>query len=138
MNGADGSGRLSAPPHAALRTRVLAVAAQLEAADCGEIARDLRHALETWWDAQQGWAGEVARQLGVHHDINNALVGVRGNVQLLLMGPAVQAPGVKARLEVVLRESDRIREAAIRLNVVKTAFTALVRDDGTASPSRAA
>jgi nitrogen-specific signal transduction histidine kinase len=138
VSGGDGSGRLPARPHAALRARVLAVAAQLESADRGELARDLRHALETWWDAEQGWAGEVARQLGVHHDINNALVGVRGNVQLLLMGPAIQAPGVKDRLEVVLRESDRIREAAVRLNVVRTALSALVRDDDTAFPSRAA
>ena len=37
--------------------------------------------------SRRGTAG-WRRLLGVHHEINNALVGVRGNAQLLLMGPA--------------------------------------------------
>ena len=80
----------------------------------------------------------MARQLGVHHDINNALVGVRGNAQLLLMGPAGQTPGARDRLEVVLRESDRIREAAHRLNALKSALAAVVRESQSTSASRAA
>jgi nitrogen-specific signal transduction histidine kinase len=55
----------------------------------------------------------------VHHEINNASVGVRGNAQLMLMQPAGQAPGVRERLEVVLRESGRIQEATVRLGELK-------------------
>jgi nitrogen-specific signal transduction histidine kinase len=95
-------------------------------------------ALEGWWQEQLGWTGELARQLGVHHDINNALVGVRGNAQLLLMGPAGEVPGARDRLEVVLRESDRIREAAHRLNALKSVLAALARESDSGPASRAA
>jgi len=125
-------------PHAALRARALEIAARLEADGADQAARDLRAAVETWWAGSQAWAGEVARELGVHHDINNALVGVRGNVQLLQMGPAAQTPGVRDRLEVVLRESDRIRQAAARLGALKGAFAALAREADSAPTSRAA
>ena len=94
--------------------------------------------MATWWQEERDWTGAVARQLTVHHDINNALVGVRGNAQLILMGPAATAPGVRDRLEVVLRESDRIREAAQRLNALKVALTALAGEGGTEVPSHAA
>jgi nitrogen-specific signal transduction histidine kinase len=60
--------------------------------------------------------------LGVHHEINNALVGVRGNAQLLLMDPNVQSPVVREKLEVLLRESGRIRDAAARLRELKAAL----------------
>jgi nitrogen-specific signal transduction histidine kinase len=132
------SATLPGAPHAALRAAVLDVTRRLEAAGQAEAARELRTALETWWREQLGWTGEVARQLGVHHDINNALVGVRGNAQLLLLGPAGQTPGAKARLEVVLRESDRIREAAHRLNSLRSALTAVVRESQSTPASRAA
>jgi nitrogen-specific signal transduction histidine kinase len=102
------------------------------------VARELHASLETWWREQLGWTGEVARQLDVHHEINNALVGVRGNAQLLLMGPAGQTPGARDRLEVVLRESDRIREAAHRLNALKSALSAMVRESQSPPSSRAA
>jgi signal transduction histidine kinase len=125
-------------PHPVLRAAILDIARRLEAGGQAETACELRAALETWWREQLGWTGELARQLGVHHDINNALVGVRGNAQLLLMGPAAQAPGARDRLEVVLRESDRIRESAQRLNALKSALTALVREDDPGSSSRAA
>jgi hypothetical protein len=115
-------------PHAALRARLLELAARLDGSGATEAADELRRCVGSWWSEQLGWTTDVARQLGVHHDINNALVGVRGNVQLLLMGPAAQVPGARERLEVVLRESDRIREAAVRLNAVKSALTALARD----------
>jgi len=74
----------------------------------------------------------------VYHDINNALVGVRGNAQLLLMGPAGAVPGARDRLEVVLRESDRIREAAHRLNALKSVLAALARESEPGPASRAA
>ena len=138
MNGPSVNGVLPVSPHAGLRADILAQAARLEAAGQAGAAQGLRDAIEGWWRAQQGWNGEVARQLGVHHDINNALVGVRGNAQLLLMGDAARVPGVKDRLEVVLRESDRIRDAAQRLNALKSALTSVVHEDESASPSRAA
>jgi nitrogen-specific signal transduction histidine kinase len=109
----------------ALRRRITEVAARLEAGAGDGAARELRAALEEWTAGERAWAEELSRRLGVHHGINNALVGVRGNVQLLLLNPAAQAPGVKDRLEVVLRESDRIKEAALRLRELKTELAAL-------------
>ena len=129
---------LPGAPHAALRKAVLDVTRRLEAAGQDEEARELRASLDTWWREQLGWTDELARQLGVHHDINNALVGVRGNAQLLLLGPAGQVPGARDRLEVMLRESDRIREAAHRLNALKSALTAVVRESQSAAVSHAA
>jgi len=129
---------LPGAPHAALRITLQAVARRLETAGQADVARELGEATETWWQRQQGWTAELARELGVHHEINNALVGVRGNAQLLLMGPAAQAPGARDRLEVVLRESDRIREAAQRLNALKASLTAVVHEGESATPSRAA
>ena len=57
--------------------------------------------------------------LSVNHDINNALVGVVGNAQLLGLGPAAALPGVKERLEVIARESRRIKDATLRLSELK-------------------
>lgn len=125
-------------PHATLRATVLDVARRLEAAGQVEAAGELCAALESWWEQQLGWTGGLARQLGVYHDINNALVGVRGNAQLLLMGPAGAVPGARDRLEVVLRESDRIREAAHRLNALKSALATLARESEPGPASRAA
>jgi nitrogen-specific signal transduction histidine kinase len=116
----------------------MSISERLEASGEAGPARELREVLETWWEEQRGWTGEVARQLGVHHEINNALVGVRGNVQLLLMGSAAQAPGVKDRLEVVLRESNRIREAAARLNALKAAITEVAHEGEHAPAPRTA
>jgi nitrogen-specific signal transduction histidine kinase len=129
---------LPAPPHAALRDAVRAAVAELQAAGQPGLAQRLDEAATTWWQEQRDWASAVARQLTVHHDINNALVGVRGNAQLILMGPAASAPGVRDRLEVVLRESDRIREAAQRLNALKITLTTLAGDGGAGITSHAA
>jgi nitrogen-specific signal transduction histidine kinase len=129
---------LPTPPHAALRDAVQAAVAELHAAGQPGLARRLDEAVATWWQEERDWAAAVARQLTVHHDINNALVGVRGNAQLIMMGPAVTTPGVRDRLEVVLRESDRIREAAQRLNALKIALTALAGEGGTGVRSHAA
>ncbi len=116
---------LPARPHAALRDAVHSAAAELDAAGMPDVALRLRGALADWWRGEHDWTGAVTQQLRVHHDINNALVGVRGNTQLLMMGPAAATPGVRDRLEVVLRESDRIREAALRLNALKAALAAM-------------
>lgn len=129
---------LPGAPHAALRATVLDVARRLEAAGQVEVSGELCAALESWWQEHLGWTGGLARQLGVYHDINNALVGVRGNAQLLLMGPAGAVPGARDRLEVVLRESDRIREAAQRLNALKSVLAALARESESRPASRAA
>ncbi len=102
--------------------------------DRGEVAAaaELHAIVEQWWNEQQEWDARMADVLTVHHEINNALVGVRGNAQLLLMGPAGQLTGVRERLEVVLRESSRIQEAAGRLRELKSSL------GGQAPHSRAA
>ena len=129
---------LPGAPHAALRAALRDLAERLDAAGQPGEARELLALMETWWTEQHGWTGELVRQLGLHHDINNALVGVRGNAQLLLMGPAGQTPASRERLEVVIRESDRIREAAHRLGALKSVLSAVVREGQSARESRAA
>jgi len=122
VNTSASSGSLPPPPFQGLRAQLLRHVETLEGAGEAAAARDLRAILDAWWTDQQKWNGELAGLLSVHHDINNALVGVRGNAQLLMMGPVSQQPGVKERLEVVLRESGRIRDAAVRLAELKSAF----------------
>jgi nitrogen-specific signal transduction histidine kinase len=109
------------PPYEALRARLLALADAL-AAKSPEAAAELRAAVEHWWTDQLDWNARIAATLAVHHEINNALVGVRGNAQLVMIGPAGQQPGVRERLEVVIRESERIQQAAARLRGLKSAF----------------
>jgi nitrogen-specific signal transduction histidine kinase len=108
-----------APPWELLRERLAGEAAAAEARGDAVAAQALRELTAEWWDRQLTWNARVAEALGAHHEINNALVGIRGNAQLLLMNPAVQAPGIRERLEVVLRESGRIQEAAGRLRELK-------------------
>jgi nitrogen-specific signal transduction histidine kinase len=96
--------------------------ASLEAAGAHDAAASLRALVQDWWTEQQAWNTRLTEVLGVHHEINNALVGIRGNAQLLLMNPAVQQQGIRDRLEVVLRESGRIQEATGRLRELKTGF----------------
>ena len=108
-----------APPHARLLEPLTAAADALERAGAAESAAMLRATVSAWWEEQQHWNARLAETLGVHHEINNALVGVRGNAQLILMSPAAQAPAIRERLEVVLRESGRIQEAAARLRDLK-------------------
>ena len=57
--------------------------------------------------------------LSVNHDVNNALVGIFGNAQLLGLGPAGKLPGVSDRLAVILREAERIKQAALRISELK-------------------
>ncbi len=107
-------------PFERLRERLLEEAAQRERAGDTQAAASLRAIVEDWWSEQDIWNARVRETLGLHHEINNALVGVRGNAQLMLMNPAGLTPGVRERLEVVLRESGRIQEATVRLRDLKT------------------
>ena len=107
------------PPYEVLRARLLAEADARERSGDPATAAWLRGLAESWWSEQESWNARVQDVLTVHHEINNALVGVRGNTQLMLMSPAGQAPGVRERLEVVLRESGRIQEATVRLRDLK-------------------
>ena len=113
---------LGAPPYERLRARLEAEAEVLEKEGDPGSAAALRALVVSWWAEQEAWNTRVQDLLGVHHEINNALVGVRGNTQLMLMNPAGQAPGVRERLEVVLRESGRIQEATARLRDLKGVF----------------
>jgi signal transduction histidine kinase len=74
------------------------------------------------------WEAHVARQagdaLGVHHDIRNALTGVLGNAQLVLMGPAAENPTVKRRLESLIHEAERINEITDRLHQARSTLLA--------------
>lgn len=112
----------AAPPWETLRVRLLERADAL--ASSGEVAAgaSLRATVDAWWEEQQEWNRSFSRVLRIHHEINNALVGVSGNVQLLLMGPTGQHPAYRERLQVVLRESGRIEEAARRLRAVRLLF----------------
>jgi signal transduction histidine kinase len=123
---------LPRPPYTALRAQLLDLASAFGQAGNERDAGELRSAVESWWLEQARWEERLSHLLGVHHEINNALVGVRGNAQLLMMGPAGQEPGVKERLEVLLRESSRIRDAATRLRELKVAI------HGTGTSARAA
>jgi len=119
-------------PHESLRRQLLAVADELQAGGDPARARQLQMLVAAWWDELARWEARLAQVLGLHHEINNALVGVRGNAQLLLMDPTVQSPVVREKLDVLLRESGRIRDAAVRLRELKAAI------HGPGSSSRAA
>jgi nitrogen-specific signal transduction histidine kinase len=120
------------PALEALLARFEEHASTLEAGGDRSGAEALRATVADWWSQQQAWNARLADALGVHHEINNALVGIRGNAQLLLRNPAAQAAGLRERLEVVLRESGRIQEATGRLRELKTGL------GGGASQTRAA
>jgi len=111
--------RLSPPPFARLRERLLEESAALERAGNAASAAALSGLVDGWWAEQEAWVARVRDVLGVHHEINNALVGVRGNLQLVLKDPTAVGPHARERLEVVLRESGRIQEASARLRALK-------------------
>lgn len=113
---------LKAPPYASLRARILAALEAAEAQSGGKETRDLREAVEAWWRAQRDWNEQLLHLFGVHHEINNALVGIRGNAQLIQRSATAQQPGVRERLEVVIRESQRIEEAVGRLRDARAAL----------------
>ena len=110
------------PPYAALRAKLLEQAEALR--DSGHVAEaaSLAAVVERWWDEQLRWNGSLVEMLRLHHDINNALVGVSGNAQLLMRDPVADQPGVRERLEVMVRESNRIQTAAARLRDLKSAL----------------
>ena len=111
-------------PYVALAERLRTLALSLDAGVPTEAAH-LRELLAQWENEQRAWDERLLRMLSLHHDINNALVGVRGNAQLLLMSPLGQQPGAKDRLEIVIRESTRIREAASMLRELKYGFNGI-------------
>ena len=114
-----GGERLGPPPFVRLRERLAAEAEAIERTGDASSEASLRALAEAWWFEQEAWNARVRDVLGVHHEINNALVGVRGNTQLMLMDPSGFGPGARERLEVVLRESGRIQEATLRLRDLK-------------------
>ena len=109
------------PPYEGLHERLTALA-QSFAQDAPRAAAALQAEVDAWWHDQQEWNRNTAALLSLHHEINNALVGVRGNAQLLMIGPAAGLPGVRERLEVVIRESERIQQAAARVRGLKVAI----------------
>ena len=113
---------VKAPPYAALHARMMTALAAVEAKGGGDGAGELREAIEAWWRAQQEWNGYLVELFGAHHEINNALVGIRGNAQLIERSPVAGYPGVRERLEVMIRESQRIQEAVGRLRDAKIAL----------------
>jgi nitrogen-specific signal transduction histidine kinase len=101
---------------------MMAALAGIDAGNGGEEARELRNTIEEWWGAQQIWNEHLSQLFAVHHEINNALVGIRGNAQLIQRSAAAAQPGVRERLEVVIRESQRIQEAMGRIRDAKVAL----------------
>lgn len=120
------------PPYEPLREGLLGFAATLRGAGEDEAAERLETMVEGWWGEQRAWNEAFSNRLRLYHEINNALVGVRGNAQLLLLGPTGEEPEVRQRLEVMIRESTRIKEAASRLRELREEFP------GTGDGSRAA
>ena len=113
---------LGSPPWEALHGQLLSHANDLDAAGQPAGAAAVRAIVSAWWSEQQRWTEQASAVCALHHEINNALVGVRGNVQILLSGPAAEQPAVRDRLQVVLRESQRITEASIRLRQLRVAL----------------
>lgn len=90
-------------------------------AECGDETAALR--ARAIADRLSDWEMELRRSvsdaLSVHHEVNNALTGVFGNAQLLLLGPAGQDPKTRKRLESLIHEAERIREVAGRLRELR-------------------
>ena len=109
-------------PWTALRTTLLAHADEHERAGDELGAARLRQLVGGWWEEQNVWSGQVVETLRLHHEVNNALVGVSGNAQLLLLGPLGSQPGARERLETVLREARRIEGLVSRLRALRAAI----------------
>ena len=126
-----GRAPLGPPPYAGLRARLAETVAERRAGG-SELAVAVERVVDDWSAAQSAWDAQLVDLLRLHHDINNALVGVSGNAQLLMRDPAAQMPGIRERLEVVMREAQRIQGAAARLRELKSAL------EGGSRESRAA
>jgi signal transduction histidine kinase len=113
---------LSPAPWTGLRESLLAHADEHERTGDEVGAARLRAMVGGWWDEQSAWTGQVAETLRVHHEVNNALVGVSGNAQLLLLGPLGTQPAVRERLETVLREARRIEQLMGRLRSLRASL----------------
>jgi signal transduction histidine kinase len=124
---------LATPPWVALRDRLLDHAARLSASGDAAGAAVLHAMVEGWWREQAAWSATAREVLRATHEINNALVGVSGSAQLLLLGPLGQQNGVRERLQVVMRESERVERAVQRLQLLRSAFDAAPVDG--ASPA---
>jgi len=121
---------LPPPPWPAFHADLVELARGLAAAGDETGAARLDALTGRWWDAQREWTESLADLLRIHHDINNALVGVGGNAQLLLMGPAGQEPKGRSRLEVILREAGRIEQVARRLGDLRAQLRAELQGRG--------
>lgn len=91
-------------------------------ADAAREALRLTECLDAW---EAGVVRRAGAALAAHHDIRNALTGVMGNAQLLLMGPAADLPGVRRRLESLTREAERIRDLAETLGRARLELNAM-------------
>ena len=111
------------PPWRALRERLANRALELATAGDAAGAAVLRALVESWWREQELWDAAARELLRANHEINNALVGVSGTAQLMLLSPLGQQPKIRERLQVVLRESERIERAAQRLQSLKVALS---------------
>jgi signal transduction histidine kinase len=100
------------PPWEELRERLLARAAAMSAAGDAQGAAALETLVDAWWREQRAWDSALSAALRGHHEINNALVGISGNAQLLLASPFAQSPEVRERLQVILRETERVERAS--------------------------
>ncbi len=109
-------------PWTGLRTALLAHADEHDRAGDELGAARLRALIGDWWDEQSAWSGRVVETLRLHHEVNNALVGVSGNAQLLLLAPVGSEPAVRERLETVLREAHRIEGLVARLRMLRAAI----------------
>jgi len=115
-------GLLPPAPWTGLRTALLAHADEHDRAGDELGAARVRALVGSWWEEQNAWSGRVVDTLRVHHEVNNALVGVSGNVQLLLLAPVGSEPVVRERLETVLREARRIEGLVARLRALRVAI----------------
>ena len=110
-------------PWAALRDALLAHADEHERSGDELGAVRLRVMVGGWWEEQSAWSGRVVETLRLHHEVNNALVGVSGNAQLLMLGPLGSQPGARERLETVVREARRIEGLVGRLRALRAALS---------------
>lgn len=121
-------------PRAAQDAELTELAGRLRArvgdAEAAELAERLDAAAERLAEESDALKRRLLASLSVNHDINNALVGVVGNAQLLGFGPAAALPGVRERLEVITRESNRIKQATLRLSELKQALLIEGRSQG--------
>lgn len=119
---------LGAPPYGTLRARLRGPLQDLHERGHRELAAGLEQCLNEWWADQCDWDARLVELLRLHHDINNALVGVSGNVQLMMRDPVARQSGVRERLEVMLREANRIQAAAARLRELKAVLQGGIDD----------